>query len=91
MRSILSPAFTSSKIRVMVPFMVEVAKKMVGTLKEDIEKSRSKFLVVKVLKHTVILSAETLCIMSFVRVLYIFLQVLNLLSILFDLRLLKII
>lgn len=34
MRSTLSPAFTSSKIRLMVPFMVEVGEQMVASLKK---------------------------------------------------------
>ncbi|XP_013171919.1 PREDICTED: cytochrome P450 9e2-like [Papilio xuthus] len=39
MRSILSPAFTSSKIRSMVPFMVEVGDKMINSLRMKIKKS----------------------------------------------------
>ncbi|XP_053608012.1 uncharacterized protein LOC128673884 [Plodia interpunctella] len=39
MRSTLSPAFTSSKIRLMVPFMVEVGDQMVMTLKNKIQQS----------------------------------------------------
>ncbi|KPJ12394.1 Cytochrome P450 9e2 [Papilio machaon] len=39
MRSILSPAFTSFKIRSMVPFMVEVGDKMINSLKMKIENS----------------------------------------------------
>nr|QZP43538.1 cytochrome P450 monooxygenase CYP9A199 [Ephestia elutella] len=39
MRSTLSPAFTSSKIRLMVPFMVEVGDQMVKTLKDKIQQS----------------------------------------------------
>lgn len=36
MRSTLSPAFTSSKIRLMVPFMVEVGDQMIQSLKKQI-------------------------------------------------------
>ncbi|XP_046959650.1 uncharacterized protein LOC124529785 [Vanessa cardui] len=39
MRSTLSPAFTSSKIKHMVPFMVEVGEQMIRTLKKKIEES----------------------------------------------------
>ncbi|XP_038211821.1 cytochrome P450 9e2-like [Zerene cesonia] len=42
MRSTLSPAFTSSKIRVMVPFMEEVGNQMVRVLKKRIEAAESK-------------------------------------------------
>ncbi|XP_045515658.1 cytochrome P450 9e2-like [Pieris brassicae] len=37
MRSTLSPAFTSSKIRVMVPFMEEVGNQMMAALKKQIK------------------------------------------------------
>nr|ULR85618.1 cytochrome P450 [Spodoptera frugiperda] len=39
MRSTLSPAFTSSKIRLMVPFMVEVGDQMIRSLRKEIEAS----------------------------------------------------
>ncbi|XP_047529705.1 uncharacterized protein LOC125065894 [Vanessa atalanta] len=39
MRSTLSPAFTSSKIKLMVPFMVEVGEQMIRTLKKKIRES----------------------------------------------------
>nr|QLI62194.1 cytochrome P450 45 [Streltzoviella insularis] len=39
MRSTLSPAFTSSKIRLMVPFMVEVGDQMIRSLKKKISDS----------------------------------------------------
>ncbi|KAM3966424.1 cytochrome P450 9e2-like [Aphomia sociella] len=39
MRSTLSPVFTSSKIRVMVPFMVEVGDQMIQALKAKIKDS----------------------------------------------------
>ncbi|XP_075973977.1 cytochrome P450 9e2-like [Anticarsia gemmatalis] len=39
MRSTLSPAFTSSKIRLMVPFMVEVGDQMMANLKKKIKSS----------------------------------------------------
>nr|QZP43566.1 cytochrome P450 monooxygenase CYP9A198 [Ephestia elutella] len=39
MRSTLSPAFTSSKMRLMLPFMVEVGNQMVLTLKNKIKQS----------------------------------------------------
>ena len=39
MRSTLSPAFTSAKIRLMVPFMMEVGDHMITALKKKLEKS----------------------------------------------------
>ncbi|XP_052740407.1 uncharacterized protein LOC112053802 [Bicyclus anynana] len=39
MRSTLSPAFTSSKIKLMVPFMEEVGKQMIHTMKKKIKDS----------------------------------------------------
>ena len=39
MRSTLSPAFTSSKMRGMLPIMMEVCDQMVESLKEEIKKS----------------------------------------------------
>ncbi|XP_050345947.1 cytochrome P450 9e2-like [Nymphalis io] len=39
MRSTLSPAFTSSKIKLMVPFMVEVGELMIQSLKKKIKES----------------------------------------------------
>ncbi|XP_013199513.1 cytochrome P450 9e2 [Amyelois transitella] len=39
MRSTLSPAFTSSKIRLMLPFMTEVGDQMVMTLKNKIQEN----------------------------------------------------
>ncbi|XP_041978536.1 uncharacterized protein LOC121732648 [Aricia agestis] len=39
MRSTLSPAFTSSKIRLMVPFMEEVGRQMIQALKRDLKES----------------------------------------------------
>ncbi|KAJ8728460.1 hypothetical protein PYW08_016845 [Mythimna loreyi] len=44
MRSTLSPAFTSSKIRHMVPFMVEVGDQMVRSLKKKIEESKTGYI-----------------------------------------------
>ncbi|CAD0254266.1 unnamed protein product [Spodoptera exigua] len=41
MRSTLSPAFTSSKIRLMVPFMVEVGDQMMRSLHKLIRESKS--------------------------------------------------
>lgn len=46
MRSTLSPAFTSSKIRVMVPFMVEVGDQMIASLKKQIEDAKGKAVLV---------------------------------------------
>lgn len=43
MRSTLSPAFTSSKIRAMVPFMIEVGDQMISVLKEKIKYSESEY------------------------------------------------
>uniref|UniRef100_A0A0K8TUK3 unspecific monooxygenase n=1 Tax=Epiphyas postvittana TaxID=65032 RepID=A0A0K8TUK3_EPIPO len=45
MRSTLSPAFTSSKIRQMVPFMVDVGEKMMSSLKSKIEQSKDGYIV----------------------------------------------
>nr|QPF77610.1 cytochrome P450 monooxygenase CYP9A151 [Ostrinia furnacalis] len=39
MRATLSPAFTSSKIRLMIPFMVEVGNQMISSLKKQIQES----------------------------------------------------
>nr|WNK22289.1 cytochrome P450 [Athetis lepigone] len=44
MRSTLSPAFTSSKIRVMVPFMVEVGDQMMSSLSKKIKESKSGYI-----------------------------------------------
>ncbi|KAH9645246.1 hypothetical protein HF086_012124 [Spodoptera exigua] len=44
MRSTLSPAFTSSKIRLMVPFMVEVGDQMIQSLNKEIEKSSDGYI-----------------------------------------------
>lgn len=43
MRSTLSSAFTSSKIRAMVPFMNEVGDQMMAVLKKKIKDSGGKF------------------------------------------------
>ncbi|CAB3238024.1 unnamed protein product [Arctia plantaginis] len=42
MRSTLSPAFTSSKIRLMVPFMVDVGEEMIKVLSKRINDSESQ-------------------------------------------------
>ncbi|CAH0397697.1 unnamed protein product [Chilo suppressalis] len=47
MRSTLSPAFTSSKMKLMVPFMVEVGDQMIETLKAKIDASKSQYLDVE--------------------------------------------
>nr|ULR85603.1 cytochrome P450 [Spodoptera frugiperda] len=44
MRSTLSPAFTSSKIRLMVPFMEEVGDQMILSLKKKIENSKDGYI-----------------------------------------------
>nr|ACZ97417.2 cytochrome P450 CYP9A36 [Zygaena filipendulae] len=44
MRSTLSPAFTSSKIRLMVPFMEEVGDQMIKSLKINIKQSGNDFI-----------------------------------------------
>ncbi|XP_075973963.1 cytochrome P450 9e2-like [Anticarsia gemmatalis] len=44
MRSTLSPAFTSSKIRLMVPFMVEVGDQMMASLKKRIKSSDAGYI-----------------------------------------------
>ncbi|KPJ03683.1 Cytochrome P450 9e2 [Papilio xuthus] len=44
MRSTLSPAFTSSKMRLMVPFMVEVGDIMIKSLKERIQSSKDGYI-----------------------------------------------
>nr|AJN91175.1 cytochrome P450 monooxygenase CYP9A78 [Cnaphalocrocis medinalis] len=43
MRSTLSPAFTSSKIRLMVPFILEVGDSMIEHIKKDIAESKTDF------------------------------------------------
>ncbi|XP_064071914.1 uncharacterized protein LOC113394864 [Vanessa tameamea] len=48
MRSTLSPAFTSSKIKLMVPFMEEVGKQMIRALKKQIQESDSGYVDVDV-------------------------------------------
>lgn len=42
MRSTLSPAFTSSKIKNMLPLMVEVGEQMVFSLKKNIKEAKRK-------------------------------------------------
>nr|ARI68318.1 CYP9A112 [Mythimna separata] len=44
MRSTLSPAFTSSKMRLMVPFMVEVGDQMMISLRQKIKNSKSGYI-----------------------------------------------
>ncbi|CAK1596655.1 unnamed protein product [Parnassius mnemosyne] len=44
MRSTLSPAFTSSKMRLMVPFMVEVGEQMIKSLKKEIQTSPGEYI-----------------------------------------------
>nr|ATP15899.1 cytochrome P450 [Spodoptera exigua] len=44
MRSTLSPAFTSSKIRLMVPFMVEVGDQMIESLKKRLKDSKEGYI-----------------------------------------------
>ncbi|XP_068631949.1 uncharacterized protein [Battus philenor] len=44
MRSTLSPAFTSSKIRLMIPFMVEVGDVMIKSLKEKMKNSEAGYI-----------------------------------------------
>ncbi|CAB3239056.1 unnamed protein product [Arctia plantaginis] len=44
MRSTLSPAFTSSKIRLMVPFMVDVGEEMLKVLSKRIKDSESQYI-----------------------------------------------
>lgn len=44
MRSTLSPAFTSSKIRLMVPFMVDVGDQMMRALTKKIKASGGKII-----------------------------------------------
>ncbi|XP_068631672.1 cytochrome P450 9e2-like [Battus philenor] len=44
MRSTLSPAFTSSKIRLMVPFMEEVGELMIKSLKEKARSSKNGYI-----------------------------------------------
>ncbi|KAF9817881.1 hypothetical protein SFRURICE_003287 [Spodoptera frugiperda] len=43
MRSTLSPAFTSSKIRLMVPFMMEVGDQMIHSLNKKLEDSKDDY------------------------------------------------
>ncbi|KAJ8728452.1 hypothetical protein PYW08_016837 [Mythimna loreyi] len=47
MRSSLSPAFTSSKMRLMVPFMVEVGDQMISSLKKKIKESKTGYIDVE--------------------------------------------
>uniref|UniRef100_A0A2A4JDS7 unspecific monooxygenase n=1 Tax=Heliothis virescens TaxID=7102 RepID=A0A2A4JDS7_HELVI len=44
MRSTLSPAFTSSKMRLMVPFMVEVGDQMMVSLRKKIKESENGYI-----------------------------------------------
>ncbi|NP_001341723.1 cytochrome P450 CYP9A17v2 [Helicoverpa armigera] len=44
MRSTLSPAFTSSKMRMMVPFMVEVGDQMMAAIKNKIKESGNGYI-----------------------------------------------
>lgn len=44
MRSTLSPAFTSSKIRLMVSFMEDVGEQMINILKEKINGSKGFYI-----------------------------------------------
>ncbi|XP_028160700.1 cytochrome P450 9e2-like [Ostrinia furnacalis] len=44
MRSTLSPAFTSSKMRLMVPFMVEVGDQMIDSLQKKIEETKEGYI-----------------------------------------------
>ncbi|CAH0397753.1 unnamed protein product [Chilo suppressalis] len=44
MRSTLSPAFTSSKIKLMVPFMMEVGNQMTESLKKKIKESNLNYI-----------------------------------------------
>ncbi|KAI5652181.1 cytochrome p450 domain-containing protein [Phthorimaea operculella] len=48
MRSTLSPAFTSSKIRLMVPFMVDVGDKMILNIKKTLEENGTSHLDIEV-------------------------------------------
>uniref|UniRef100_A0A2A4JJD6 unspecific monooxygenase n=1 Tax=Heliothis virescens TaxID=7102 RepID=A0A2A4JJD6_HELVI len=43
MRSTLSPAFTSSKMKSMVPFMMEVSEQMINFLKKEIKESGGNY------------------------------------------------
>lgn len=47
MRSTLSPAFTSSKIRLMVPFMVEVGNQIIDSFKRQIKESDANFIEIE--------------------------------------------
>ncbi|CAB3261620.1 unnamed protein product [Arctia plantaginis] len=44
MRSTLSPAFTSSKIRLMVPFMVDIGEEMIKVLSKKIKDSETQYI-----------------------------------------------
>nr|QEP99754.1 cytochrome P450 monooxygenase CYP9A78-like protein [Glyphodes pyloalis] len=48
MRSTLSPAFTSSKIRLMVPFMLEVGDKMMEQIKKNLDNAKCGYIDVDV-------------------------------------------
>ncbi|KAJ8728448.1 hypothetical protein PYW08_016833 [Mythimna loreyi] len=65
MRSALSPAFTSSKISLMVPFMVEVGDQMICTLKKQITNSRDNYVDVDVLDLTTRYSNDVIASCAF--------------------------
>lgn len=44
MRATMSPAFTSSKMRVMIPFMAEAGDNMINRIKKSIANSDSKLI-----------------------------------------------
>lgn len=58
MRSTLSPAFTSSKMKHMLPFIVEVGNQMVNSLKTKILDSKSEFPNTSNLKKMIIHSLQ---------------------------------
>ncbi|CAF4823385.1 unnamed protein product [Pieris macdunnoughi] len=65
MRSTLSPAFTSSKIRVMVPFMEEVGNQMMALLKKKIEANGGKAIEVDVKDLTTRYSNDVIATCAF--------------------------
>ncbi|KAL4707544.1 hypothetical protein ACJJTC_000296 [Scirpophaga incertulas] len=65
MRSTLSPAFTSAKIRNMVPFMTEVGEHMVRSIKTEINKSGSNSVVVETKDMTMRYSNDVIASCAF--------------------------
>ncbi|KAJ8729806.1 hypothetical protein PYW07_016844 [Mythimna separata] len=65
MRSALSPAFTSSKITQMVPFMVEVGDQLIYSLEKQIMESKDDYIDVDVLDLTTRYSNDVIASCAF--------------------------